>query len=124
MTIQRQTNKMKVLKIGIAPQEQIRARMLAIASGEIRPKPSDPKIWFTSMRSLSQVLSDENRALLQVIRRSKPSSITELSLMTGRKQGNLSRTLKTMSQYGLVKMERVDRSVRPIAKAERYQILA
>ncbi len=115
---------MKVIKIGIAPQEQIRARMLAIASGEIRPKPSDPKIWFTSMRSLSQVLSDENRALLQVIRRSKPSSITELSLMTGRKQGNLSRTLKTMSQYGLVKMERVDRSVRPIAQAERYQILA
>ncbi len=115
---------MKVIKIGIAPQEQIRARMLAIASGEIRPKPSDPKIWFTSMRSLSQVLSDENRALLQVIRRSKPSSITELSLMTGRKQGNLSRTLKTMSQYGLVKMEREDRSVRPIAKAERYQILA
>jgi len=124
MPIQRQTNKMKVLKIGIAPQEQIRDRMLAIARGEIRPKPSDPKIWFTSMRSLSQVLSDENRALLQVIRRSKPSSITELSLMTGRKQGNLSRTLKTMSQYGLVKMERVDRSVRPIAKAERYQILA
>ena len=115
---------MKVIKIGIAPQEQIRDRMLAIARGEIRPKPSDPKIWFTSMRSLSQVLSDENRALLQVIRRSKPSSITELSLMTGRKQGNLSRTLKTMSQYGLVKMERVDRSVRPIAKAERYQILA
>lgn len=115
---------MKVIKIGIAPQEQIRARMLAIARGEIRPKPSDPKIWFTSMRSLSQVLSDENRALLQVIRRSKPSSITELSLMTGRKQGNLSRTLKTMSQYGLVKMERVDRSVRPIAQAERYQILA
>ena len=124
MTIQRQTNKMKVLKIGIAPQEQIRARMLAIARGEILPKPSDPKIWFTSMRSLSQVLSDENRALLQVIRRSKPSSITELSLMTGRKQGNLSRTLKTMSQYGLVKMERVDRTVRPIAQAEKYQILA
>ncbi len=115
---------MKVIKIGIAPQEQIRARMLAIARGEILPKPSDPKIWFTSMRSLSQVLSDENRALLQVIRRSKPSSITELSLMTGRKQGNLSRTLKTMSQYGLVKMERVDRSVRPIAQADRYQILA
>ncbi len=115
---------MKVIKIGIAPQEQIRARMLAIARGEILPKPSDPKIWFTSMRSLSQVLSDENRALLQVIRRSKPSSITELSLMTGRKQGNLSRTLKTMSQYGLVKMERVDRTVRPIAQAEKYQILA
>ena len=53
---------MKVIKIGIAPQEKIRERVLAIAKGEIKPKASDPKIWFTSMRSLSQVLSDENRA--------------------------------------------------------------
>jgi len=115
---------MKVIKIGIAPQETIRARVLAIAKGEIKPKASDPKIWFTSMRSLSQVLSDENRALLDVIRTSRPGSISELADITGRKQGNLSRTLKTMSRYGLVKMEKNERSVRPIAQAERYQILA
>ncbi len=115
---------MKVLKIGIAPQEKIRERVLAIARGEIKPKPSDPKIWFTSMRSLSQVLSEENRALLDVIRTARPASISELADITGRKQGNLSRTLKTMSRYGLVKMERNDRSVRPIAHAERYQITA
>lgn len=47
---------MKVIKIGIAPQEKIRERVLAIAKGEIKPLASDPKIWFTSMRSLSQVL--------------------------------------------------------------------
>ena len=97
---------MKVIKIGIASQEKIRARVLAIAKGELKPKPSDPKIWFTSMHSLAQVLSDENRALLEVIRTAKPASITELAEMTGRKQGNLSRTLKTMSGYGLVKMEK------------------
>jgi predicted transcriptional regulator len=57
---------MKTLKIGIASQEKIRARVLGIARGKIKPKASDPKIWFTSMRSLSQVLSDENRALLDV----------------------------------------------------------
>lgn len=59
---------MKIIKVGIASQEEIRERMLAIAKGEFKPKPSDPRIWFTSMRSLSQVLSDENRALLDVIR--------------------------------------------------------
>ncbi len=115
---------MKVIKIGIAPQEKIRERMLAIAKGEIKPKASDPKVWFSSMRSLSQVLSDENRALLNVIRTSRPSSISELADITGRKQGNLSRTLKTMSRYGLVKMEKNDRSIRPIAQAEGYQIMA
>ena len=115
---------MKILKIGIAPQEKIRARILGIAKGKIKPKASDPKIWFTSMRSLSQVLSDENRALLDVIRTSRPASISELADLTGCKQGNLSRTLKTMSRYGLVKMEKNDRSVRPIADAESYQIMA
>jgi predicted transcriptional regulator len=115
---------MKVIKIGIAPQEKIRERVLAIARGEIKPKASDPKIWFTSMRSLSQVLSDENRALLEVIRTARPASISELADLTGRKQGNLSRTLKTMSRYGLVTMEKNERAVRPIAQAEAYQITA
>ncbi len=59
---------MKIIKVGITPQEKIRERMLAIAKGEFKPKPSDPRIWFTSMRSLSNVLSNENRALLDVIR--------------------------------------------------------
>jgi len=85
---------MKIIKIGIAPQQKIRERMLAIAKGLIKPKASDPKIWFTSMRSLSQVLSDENRALLDVIRASRPVSVSELAELTGRKQGNLSRTFK------------------------------
>jgi predicted transcriptional regulator len=115
---------MKVVRIGILPQTEIRGRMLAIAGGKLKPKPSDPRIWFTSMRSLSQVLSDENRALLEVIRTAKPASISELAEMTGRKQGNLSRTLKTMSRYGLVRMERADRQVRPIVEGERYQIVA
>lgn len=61
--------KMKIIKVGIASQEKIRERMLAIAKGELKPKPSDPRIWFTSMRSLSQVLSDENRTLSDVIRK-------------------------------------------------------
>ena len=115
---------MKVIKIGIAPQAKIREHVLSIAKGEIKPKASDPKIWFTSMRSLAQVLSDENRALLDVIRTAQPGSISELAGLTGRKQGNLSRTLKTMSLYGLVKMEKNDRAMRPIAQADSYLIVA
>jgi predicted transcriptional regulator len=57
-------NVLKIIKVGIASQEKIRERVLVIAKGELKPKPSDPRIWFTSMRSLSQVLSDENHARL------------------------------------------------------------
>ena len=115
---------MKTIVIGIMPQEQIRARMLAIARGEYKPKPGEPKVWFTSMKSLAEVLSDENRALLKVIAESKPESISALAEVTGRKPGNLSRTLKTMSNYGIVEMRREKRHVRPIAKATEFRIVA
>ncbi len=46
--------------IGIASQQAIRARALAVARGDHRPRPDEPKIWFTSMRSLAEVLSDDN----------------------------------------------------------------
>lgn len=117
---------MSIVKIGIAPQDEIRRRVLAIAKGEIKPKSGDPKVWFTSMHSLAQVLSDENRALLQVIRESKPASISALAEMTGRHQGNLSRTLKTMSRYGLVEMRagaRGGRTLRPVTRVRRFEII-
>ena len=38
---------MKTVVIGILPQDQIRARMLAIARGEIKPGLEEPKVWFT-----------------------------------------------------------------------------
>ena len=115
---------MKAIVIGIMPQEQIRARMLAIARGEYKPKPGEPKVWFTSMKSLAEVLSDENRTLLKVIAATKPESISALAEATGRKPGNLSRTLKTMSNYGIVEMRREKRHVRPIAKATVFRIVA
>jgi predicted transcriptional regulator len=58
---------MKPVVIGIMPQERMRARVLAIARGSYKPKPGEPKIWFNSMESLAEVLSDDNRALLHVI---------------------------------------------------------
>jgi len=110
--------------IGILSQEKMRERVLAIAKGEYKPKPSEPKIWFTSMRSLAEVLSDDNRALLKIIQETHPESISSLAVITGRKPSNLSRTLKTMSNYGLVEMRREKNQVRPIAVATEFQIFA
>ena len=115
---------MKAIVIGIMPQTRIRERMLSIARGEYKPKPSDPRIWFTSMRSLAEVLSDENRGLLKVIQEAKPQSISSLAELTGRKTSNLSRTLKTMANYGFVQMKREKNHVRPVAMATEFRIMA
>ncbi len=50
---------MKTLKIGIASYEEMKARTLAIARGEIKPSRDEPTIWFTSIESLAQVLSEK-----------------------------------------------------------------
>lgn len=122
--INRTPGPVKVLRIGIAPQQQIRERVLGIARGAIKPRPGDPKVWFTSMKSLAEVLSDDNRALLQVIRQTHPDSIAELAQATGRKPGNLSRTLNTMANYGIVELQRERNTVRPVVMATEFRIVA
>lgn len=93
---------MKTLRIGIANYEQIKARTLAIARGERRPSPGEPKIWFTSLDSVAKLLSPENRKLLQTIVDTSPRSLQDLADSVGREKSNVSRTLKTMEKYGLV----------------------
>ena len=58
---------MKKIVIGIATQEAIRDRALAIARGERKPAAGEPKFWFTSMRSLAKVLSDDDLAVMKLI---------------------------------------------------------
>jgi len=70
------------------------------------------------------MLSDDNRALLHVIKDSQPESISSLAEMTGCKSCNLSRTLRTMPNYGIVEMWREKNHVCPIAKATDFRIVA
>jgi predicted transcriptional regulator len=95
---------MSTLRVGIASYEQMKARTLAIARGQLKPGPQDPKVWFTSTESMARVLSAKNRELLETIRLKAPQSLSELAEQTGRKKPNLSRTLKTMQRYGLVQV--------------------
>ena len=97
---------MKTLKIGVADYDQMKARTMAIARGDQTPAGGEPKVWFTSIESFARLLSEHNRHLLELIARERPRSLTELAELAGRSKSNLSRTLKTMSQYGLVELRR------------------
>jgi predicted transcriptional regulator len=100
---------MTTLKVGIASYEEMKARTLAVARGERRVEADEPKVWFASTESFARILSASNRALLRLIAERMPQSLEELAEMAGRAKSNLSRTLKTMEQYGLVRLERDDR---------------
>jgi predicted transcriptional regulator len=99
---------MSTLTVGIASYEDMKARTMRIARGE-KPPRGAPKVWFTSTESFSKVLSAGNRELLRIIAERAPDSLDELARITGRKKSNLSRTLKTMEGYGLVRIARGER---------------
>ncbi len=105
---------MKTLKVGIASYKDMKARTLAIALGERKAGPNEPKVWFTSTESFAKVLSNKNRTLLATIAETHPGSLQELAVRTGRKPSNLSRTLRTMERYGFVHLSRGERGrIRP-----------
>ena len=107
---------MTTLKVGIASYEEMKALTLAIARGQRKLAPQEPRVWFPSTESFAKVLSAGNRDLLRIIAEKAPGSLDELAQLTGRKKSNLSRTLKTMANYGLVRLERGERG-RIAAKA-------
>ncbi len=59
----------KVMKVGIISRGDYAKRTIAIAiaKGEYKPRRDEPKIWFESLSSMSQVLSSDNQNLLKVI---------------------------------------------------------
>lgn len=113
---------MKKIKIGIMTREDYQKRALAIAAGDYIPKRGEPKVFFNSMKSLSEVLSDNNRQLLKIIAEQEPETLTELAILSGRKPSNISRTLKTLERYGIVETQQHNRSKRPIVKATEFNI--
>jgi predicted transcriptional regulator len=112
----------KVIKIGIMSFEDYKQRTMDIVSGKYRPKKGEPKIWFESIQSLGQVLSSQNQELLRVILEHNPGSLKELSELTGRKVSNLSRTLHTMQNVGIVELKRNRRSVMPVVLATDFRV--
>ncbi len=104
---------MTTLKVGIADPEEMKARTLRIARGEEKPSPGDPTVWFASTESFARILSAPNREMLRIIAEQAPDSLDELAALTDRAKSNLSRTLKTMIGYGLIRMERSGRKLAP-----------
>ena len=115
---------MKTLKVGIMPSETFQKRVIDIAAGRYKPKRGEPKIWFSSMKSLAQVLNESNVQLLKLIEEKNPETMKQLAELSGRHESNLSRTLKTLERYGIVKLvkQKQSRAIKPVAQATEFNI--
>lgn len=114
--------KSKILYVGIMNKADYIKRTIAIAKGEYKPKTDEPKVWFESIKSLAQILSNENQELLKIIDEKHPKSLTELESLTGRKKSNLSRTLKTLERYGIVELHKEKNNLIPTVQATDFRV--
>lgn len=111
-------------RIGIMSEKLIRMRLLAIAQGKYKPQDNEPKVWYTSINAISQILRPENIELLRLIDSERPESLTQLSELTGRAKSNLSNTLKTLSEKGFVRLEQGSgKSVKPVTLFTDFEIV-
>lgn len=113
---------MKNINVGIMSREEYKKRTIAIARGTYHPTKDEPKIWFESIKSLAQVLSNENQELLKLIIEYSPQSLTELEKISQRKKSNLSRTLKILENYGIVSLKKMNGRVIPTVEATDFKV--
>lgn len=108
--------------VGIRPKQHQSKRARQASSHSEAPTPT---VWFASWRQLAGVLSDENRALLRLMQEKQPRTVLELAELSGRAASNLSRTMRNLEGYGLVKLHRSPdtRAVRPEALATEFLVV-
>lgn len=102
---------MKIKQTG----KELLEEMLAVARGD-RLAPPRP-----AAQTLS-ALTTEALALLSTMAEQKPSSVSELAELSGRTQPNVSRSLHLLAKYGIVRLVRDGREVRPELLATRISI--
>ncbi len=111
-------NNEETLVIGITTLQEYKNRLNRIN----KPKHNDPKVWFDSLSTVLEILSSYNLELLNVIIEENPDSITNLSDITGRKNSEVSETLKRLARYGIVEFEKNSQKLTPIVKFTKFQI--
>ncbi|EJL6401216.1 transcriptional regulator [Vibrio navarrensis] len=95
-----------IARIGISSEELIRKYMLNVAAGKINHVEDMPNIWFTSLTELSQVLTNDNIKLLNMIFHESKNSLVKLAKITGRSVEELSISIEKLTSKGFVRIDR------------------
>ena len=125
-------------KVRTGTLEQFKDYTLAVARGELKADPSEPKIWierrdagtgaetaiqFASLEAGARLLSVKNRELLRLIVTREPRSVSELADMAHRAPQNVQRTLRRLSDAGIVCLKPgAGRTIRPTVTARKVHI--
>jgi len=95
--------------------QELRDEMIGVVRGEREPSPRP-------VAPLLSKLSQETLELIAVLHNHKPETVGEVVRLTKRTQPSVSRSLQMLASYGLVRMVKVGREVRPEPTAARLVV--
>lgn len=110
-------------KIGILSEDLARKSMVRIAEGKVTSEEPYPQFLFESLAALSQLLSNENVELLNLIAREKPNSLDELAEMSGRSIKDVTDAFEALSSKGFAYLDVRGSESRPIALFTKFEIV-
>ncbi|HCH1218879.1 transcriptional regulator [Vibrio parahaemolyticus] len=110
-------------KIGILSEELARKRMIRIAERKVIPEESYPLFLFESLSALSQLLSNENVELLNLMACEKPNSLDELAEISGRSIKDVTDAFEALSSKGFAYLDVRGMESRPIALFTTFEIV-
>ncbi|EKO3601209.1 transcriptional regulator [Vibrio metschnikovii] len=111
-----------IARIGVSSEELIRKYMLNVAAGKINHVEDMPNIWFASLTELSQVLTNDNIKLLNVMAFERPNSVGKLAEITGRSVEELSISIEKLTSKGFVRIDRYVNEERVTANYTSFEI--
>ncbi|MBM4874993.1 transcriptional regulator [Vibrio parahaemolyticus] len=110
-------------RIGIASEELVRKYILDVAAGKLNHVEDMPQFWFASLTELSQVLTNDNIKLLNMMAYERPNSVGKLAEITGRSVEELSISIKKLTSKGFVRIEICGNEERLTAIYTSFEIL-
>ncbi len=110
-------------RIGIASEELVRKYILDVAAGKLNHVEDMPQFWFASLTELSQVLTNDNIKLLNMMAYERPNSVGKLSEITGRSVEELEVSIEKLTSKGSSRIEICGNEVRLTAMYTSFEIL-
>ncbi|EKL9828588.1 MULTISPECIES: HVO_A0114 family putative DNA-binding protein [Vibrio harveyi group] len=110
-------------RIGIASEELVRKYILDVAAGKLNHVKDMPQFWFASLTELSQVLTNDNIKLLNMMAYERPNSVAKLAEITDRSVEELSISIKKLTSKGFVRIEICGNEERLTAIYTSFEIL-
>ncbi|PFG58092.1 putative transcriptional regulator [Vibrio sp. ES.051] len=110
-------------RIGIASEELVRKYILDVAAGKLNHVEDMPQFWFASLTELSQVLTNDNIKLLNMMAYERSNSVGKLSEITGRSVEELSISIDEIAAKGFVRIDRCGNEERLTAIYTSFEVL-